>query len=206
MKILGNKSLSAVIAMILNFAWWIEWAFAAVFLIIMGISGQIRGAYVLPLPVTFSETTIGTVQSISKTFPGGHINTTNGILSLTIQSNLTNVVLLLVGCGFIFASISIITYQLKMIFSNFKKNLPFNILNIYRIRNIAIVLIAYSVVQWLYVVLVNMILNSKMKWDHHLELSYSFSVNYALMGVVLIIVVGVFQIGLSLEEEKQLTI
>ncbi|SEA76501.1 DUF2975 domain-containing protein [Pedobacter hartonius] len=205
MKILGNKSLSAVISIILNFVWWIEWAFAAVFIIMMWISIHIRGECVLPLPVTFSEITIGTVQSINKTFPGGHINTTNGILSLQVQANIINVVLLAIGYGFIFALISIITYQLKMIFSNFKKHLPFNTLNIYRIRNIAIVLIAYSVVQWLYVVLVNTILNSQIKW-RHMELSYSFNVNYALMGVILIIVAGIFQIGLSLEEEKQLTI
>ncbi|WP_214225644.1 DUF2975 domain-containing protein [Pedobacter sp. B4-66] len=205
MKTLGNKSLSTVIAITLNVVWWIEWAVAAGFLILLAVAGHIRGGYVLQLPVTFSETTISTVRSISSNFPGGHINATDGILSLQIQANSPNIILLLFGYGLIFASINIITYQLKIIFSNFKKNLPFNELNINRIRNIAIVLIAYSVVQWLYVVLVNVILSSNLKWGH-MDLTYNFSVSYALMGLMLIIVAEIFKIGLSLEEEKQLTI
>jgi len=205
MKTLGNKSLSAVIAITLNVLWWIELAVAAGFLILLGIAGQIRSGYVLQLPVSFSETTISTVRSINSNFPGGHINTTDGILSLQIQANGPNVILLLFGYGLIFAAVNIITYQLRAIFSNFRKNLPFNALNISRIKNIAIVLIAYSVVQWLYVVLLNRILSSNLKWEH-LDFTYNFSVSYALMGLMLIIVAEIFKIGLSLEEEKQLTI
>lgn len=205
MKIFGTKSLSAGIAAILNVIWWIEWVAAAAFLIVLGIAGHVRGAFVLPLPVTFSEITIATPPSMHKGFPGGVINSTSGILSITIQATLLNMTLFFIVCGFIFSTISFITYQLKMIFSNFKSNLSFNALNIHRIQNIAMVFIGYAVVQWLYVILVNRILLSQLKW-HYLELAYPFNVSYALIGIILIIVAGIFKMGLSLEEEKQLTI
>jgi hypothetical protein len=50
-----------------------------------------------------------------------------------------------------------------------------------------------------------MVLNSNLKWEH-IDLTYNFSVSYALMGLMLIVVAEIFKIGLSLEEEKQFTI
>ncbi|MEX8547827.1 MAG: DUF2975 domain-containing protein [Mucilaginibacter sp.] len=205
MKILGNKSLSGVLSVVINVLWWLEWvgAIACIFLGI--IAAQIRKGFTLQVPINYSPVTIRQLYPIKKDFPMGILNTTDGTLSIHVPANWQNITMLLIGYGLIFSTIVIITYQLKRIFENFKQNVPFNEFNMLRIRNIAVVLISYSFVQGLFVVVVNQILKSNLRFTH-LELAYDFNVSYLLVGIALFVVEGVFRKGISLEEEKQLTI
>ncbi|GAA4324876.1 hypothetical protein GCM10023149_26810 [Mucilaginibacter gynuensis] len=205
MKILGKNSLSAIIAVIINFVWWLEWVAAGIFLILFSISGHIRGGYVLKIPITFSEITTKQLHPFNTHFPVGILNATNAVLGLSVKANWQNIAMLLIGFGIIFATVVIITYQLKKIFLNFKQNLPFNHLNIIRIKNIAYALLGYSFLQWLFVVASYQILNITYNTGH-VDFQYDFTISYAIMGIVLIIVAEIFRLGLELEEEKQLTI
>lgn len=205
MKVLGNKSLSSALAVVINVLWWLEWIGGIVCIVLGSIAAQVRKGFALQVPINYSNLTIGRVNSINKDFPMGILNTTNGVISLHINASWQNIVMLLIGYGLIFSVIVIMTYQLKRIFQNFKQNLPFNELNMLRIRNIAIVLISYSFVQWLFVIAVNQILNSNLQFKH-LDLTYNFDVGYLLVGIALFVVEGIFRIGISMEEEKQLTI
>jgi len=205
MKQLGNKSLSTVLAIIANILWWSEWIFAAG-CIVMGIgAATIRKGFALQIPISYSDMTVLQVRSFRKDGPIGILNTTNGILSVHIDANWQNIVMLLLGYGLLFATIVTITYQLKNILKSFQKDQPFDRLNIKRVRNIALILIGYSLSQWLFVVIVNMILTASFNF-WHLDLTYNFNISCLIMGVVLLAVEGAFKAGLSLEEDKQLTI
>ncbi|HEY2580456.1 MAG TPA: DUF2975 domain-containing protein [Mucilaginibacter sp.] len=145
------------------------------------------------------------VPPVNKDFPGGILNSTNGNLFIQMHATWQNVTMLLIAFVSISAMILIITYQLKVIFSNFKQNLPFNELNISRMRNIAIVLIAYSVLQWVTVVIMNQMLLSNLNWGS-VKLTYGFNISCLFTGLILLIVAEIFKLGVLLEEEKSLTI
>jgi len=206
MKTLGKKSLSAIIATIINIIWWLEWAGCIAVIALTIIAGHIRKVFAFDIPITFTQKTIAApVVSISKDFPDAILNTTSGDLFFPLPGSWQNMLIIISAVVLVFAGIATITYQLKVIFSNFSNNLPFNELNISRIRNIAFVLMAYSILQWVVNIGVNQILIRNINWKH-MQLTYSFNISFMIMGILLIIVAEVFKLGTSLEEEKNLTI
>ncbi|HEY4322883.1 MAG TPA: DUF2975 domain-containing protein [Mucilaginibacter sp.] len=205
MKTLGNKSLSTIIAAIINVVWWVEWVVCGAIITIGIITAIVKQGFTLNIPVTFSTIKLLDVSPVNKDFPGGILNSTNGNLFIQIHATWQNIAMLLVAFVSISAMIMIITYQLKVIFSNFKQNLPFNELNFSRIRNIAMVLIVYSVLQWVTVIIVNQMLISNLNWGQ-VRLTYGFNVGCLFTGLILLIVAEIFKLGVLLEEEKSLTI
>ncbi|MES2376262.1 MAG: DUF2975 domain-containing protein [Bacteroidota bacterium] len=205
MKQLGNKSLSAVLAVVVNLLWWAEWAFGAWCIYMGAMAAHIRKAFALQVPISYSPMTMSVVPPIKKNGEVGILNTTNGVLSVHIDANWQNIGMLLIGYGLIFAVIVTITYQLKKILQSFSKDQPFHRSNMSRIKIIALVLISYSIVQWLFIIAVNHILIATFGFKH-LELTYDFNITCFLIGVALFIVEGIIKTGLSLEEERQLTI
>ncbi|RYE20105.1 MAG: DUF2975 domain-containing protein [Sphingobacteriaceae bacterium] len=205
MKILGKNSLSSVLATVINVVWWLEWTAAIVLIGLASITAHVRRKFALQIPINFSSTNLAQVHSVNQKLPGGLINTKEGTFSMHIDANWQNNLMLLIGYGVIFSTIIIITYQLKKIFENFKQGLPFNKLNMVRIRNIAFVLMGYSFVQWLFAYVVNALLNLNFQFGH-LDLTYNFNISYLLTGVALLVVEEIFKTGLLLEEQQQLTI
>jgi hypothetical protein len=205
MKTLGNKSLSAFLARAINIVWWLEWAGFAVMMIV-GIALAIgKRAFTVNIPVTYSAITLRQIPNVNRDLPSGVLNSTNGNLYLNMDASWQNIVLLLAGMTMLFAAAILITFQLKVIFSNFRQNLPFQGPNISRIRNIAFILIAYSVVQWLFVIVVNQILLSNFRWEP-VQLTYSFNLSALVTGLILIVVAEIFKLGASFENENKLTI
>ncbi|MEO8886532.1 MAG: DUF2975 domain-containing protein [Mucilaginibacter sp.] len=206
MKTLGKKSLSAVITGIINVVWWLEWVACFVFIVMLLLVAYFRRGYSLGIPITFSDRTImAPVISLDKSLPNGIVNTTSGVFSLHVMATWQNVSLMILATLLIFAVVSIITYQLKAIFSNLSKNQPFNELTIVRIRNIAFILMAYSVLQWLGNIYITQMFIRNFNW-RYTELTYSFNFSCLFMGIILIVVAEIFKIGASLEEEQKLTI
>jgi len=205
MKTLGNKSLSAILAKAINIIWWLEWVAYIVVVTVIIMTAIIRKAYAVSIPVTFTEITIRQVHPLNKDFPLGILNTTSGNLSLHLNAAWQNVLMLEIGFSLLFAVVILVTYQLKVIFSSFRQDIPFSEVNISRIRNIAFVLMAYSVVQWLFVIVVNQILITNLRWEH-MQLTYSFNISCLFTGVILIVVAEIFRQGTLLDNEQKLTI
>ncbi|WP_295791972.1 DUF2975 domain-containing protein [Mucilaginibacter sp.] len=205
MKALGNKSLSSVFAKAINVFWWLEWIALIVVVAMVIIAAIVKKAYAVTVPVTFSEVTLRRVQPLNNDFPLGILNTTSGNLYLQLNASWQSVAMLLMGFALLFAVVIMVTYQLKTIFSNFKQDIPFNEANISRIRNIAFVLMAYSGVQWLFIVVENQVLTSNLKWEH-IHLTYSFNFSWLITGVILLVVAEIFKQGTLLDNEQKLTI
>jgi hypothetical protein len=205
MKTLGTKSLSSILARIIGIFWWLEWIGLVTVVTVVIAAAVTRKAFAIAVPVTFSNITIRQVQPLNKDFPAATLNTTSGNLYLHADASLFSVVMLLIAFGLLFTLVLTVTYQLKIIFSNFKQNVPFNEVNIYRIRNIAFVLICYSVAQWLYVAIMNRVLISNLQWEH-MQLTYSFNFSWLLTGIALVVVAEIFKQGTLLENEQKLTI
>jgi hypothetical protein len=205
MKHLGNKSLSAILAVIVNLVWWLEWVLGIVLIGMGAIAAHVRKGFALQVPVSYSPISIRQVYSVQNKGDFSVLNSNNGILSIHIEANWQNITMLLVGYGAMFAVIVIITYQFKKIMESFKQDQPFHQLNMLRVRYIALVLMGYSLAQWLFVIAVNYLLSSNFQF-RHMDLTYDFNFSCLLMGVVLLAVEGIFKTGLLLEEDKQLTI
>jgi hypothetical protein len=205
MKTLGNKSLSAILAKCINVIWWIAWIGFVVLITAIIMTAVIKKAFVLNIPVTYAAVTIAQIQPAGGGFPPGVLNSTNGSLYVQIAATWPYVIMLLAALTIIFAAVLMVTYQLKIIFSNFRNNLPFNEPNISRIRHIAVVLIGYALAQWLFNIAVNQILVSNFRWEH-ITLTYSFNISCLLTGIVLIVIAEIFKQGTALDNENKLTI
>ncbi|HMG08159.1 MAG TPA: DUF2975 domain-containing protein [Mucilaginibacter sp.] len=205
MKHLGKKSLSAILAVGVNLLWWLEWIAGCVGIIMVFMTAHIRKGFALQVPITYSPTSIRQIYSAERNGDFSILNTSNGILSIHIGANWQIIMMLLIGYGALLVVVLMITYQVKRIFESFKQDQPFHRSNMYRVRNISLVLIGYSIVQWLFVIAVNHILSSNFIF-RHFDLTYDFNISCFLMGIVLLAMEGIFKTGLALEEDKQLTI
>lgn len=206
MKTFGRRSLSTFIANTLNVLFWGEWAWLFYNIYGIFVAAHYRGGYAPHLPITFNEATIaGTIKTSVKDIEISHLNCTSADLYFHVDATWISISVLLGFYIIVFTGIAIVTYQTKIIFSNFSKNLPFNEVNIPRIKNIAYVFIAYSVIQWASTIIIRQVLLHLISWKRF-ELTYNFDFNYLVLGIVLIIVAEIFKMGTALEEEKNLTI
>ena len=205
MKTLGKNSLSSTLSTIINVIWWIEWIFFIALIGVITVTTIIKKEFAVNIPVTFSDITLRQVHGVNSNSPTGVLNTNSGNLYLHVDATWQNVSMLLIECVLIFSIVALITYQLKNIFSSFKKNIPFNNTNIARIRTIAFVLMIYSGVQWLFVIMVNQILISNLKWEH-ITLTYSFNISCFVTGIVLIVIAEIFKLGYLLDDEIKQTV
>ncbi|MDB5023280.1 MAG: hypothetical protein JWP78_1035 [Mucilaginibacter sp.] len=194
-----------MLAAAVNLLWWLEWIAGGLCMVRGGMAAYIRKGFALQVPISYSATTIGQIRPLEKNGSVGILNATDGTLSVHIGANWHNIGMLLIGYGLLFAVIVTITYQFKKILQSFKRDQPFQRSNVSRIKKIALILIGYSLVQWLFIIAVNQILISNFQFKH-LDLTYDFNSTCLLVGVVLLVVEGIFKTGLSLEEDKQLTI
>lgn len=206
MKALGNKSLSTILAIIINIAWWIEWIAATVLIAAIIIAAFSKEHVSLTVPVSFSTVHFKTVSSINDTMSNGQLQVMNGNFVFPFNLSLQNTLLLLAAVIVAFSVLLLITYQLKHIFLNFRKNQPFNELNIPRIRNVGLLLICFSILQWLLNICLNSFLISHFKWGDDIKLTYQFNVSFLISGIVLIIVAEIFRAGFVMEEDNNLTI
>jgi Protein of unknown function (DUF2975) len=206
MKSLGNKSLSKIFAVIINILWWIEWIGSGVLIIVMLITYFSGRSMTLTVPVTFSSIPLSKIHSIKSGLPDGVLNVMNGNFSIPVENNLQNTLMLLTAGIAICAVLIVVTYQLKLIFSSLSRDQPFDELNVLRIRNIGIVLIIFSFLQFLSNITLNWFLVGHFSWEDGIKLTYLFKISYLVTGVVLIIVAEIFKQGASLKEETNLTI
>jgi hypothetical protein len=206
MKALGHKSLAAVLAIIINVIWWLEWAAAALVTIVVLITSFSKREVSLDLPVTFSRTSFKNIINTSAAASSGLLQVSNGDFRCPIPIDWQNTLLLLAGFALLFSIIILLTRQLKVIFFNLRHGQPFNESNTASIRNIGILLVALSVLQWIFIIVLNSFLSSHFKWNTGIQLTYQFNLSYLLTGILLIIAAQIFRLGVTLEEEKQLTI
>ncbi|HUH18554.1 DUF2975 domain-containing protein [Albibacterium sp.] len=205
MKTFGNRSLSSGMYGIINTIWWFEWLVGLGLITYLLTMAFMRKPLDIVLGITFSE---GILEKVDTLIPNGNpatLKVTSGNFSFS-PANLQEIMLVLTALLLSLTVVFLITYQLKKIFLNFKKNEPLNKLNFPRIKYIGVILIIANIAQWLYSLVLNQYLIQNFKWGNETQLTHSFNVNYFLIGIVLLIVSKIFEMGASLEEENSLTI
>jgi len=205
MKSLQSKSLSKMLSTILNIIWWIEWIGSSILITVILVTWFLGKNILLNFPLTFSSVTFKTVPSVTKGIPAGVINVMNGNFYLSVDNNWQNILMILAASIVICGVFIVITHQLKLIFKSLSNNQPFSEPNVVRIRNIGIVLIVFSFLQFLSNIILNRLLISHFNWEE-IKLTYSFKISYLVTGVILIIVAEIYNEGVSLKEETNLTI
>jgi len=206
MKTIGYKSLSKILFFIVNVVWWLEWI---TFIIITGvfiITSSTQKYITLKIPISFSPVNFKSVGALSNDVLNGSLQVINGIFSYQIYNSFLNTLTCLIGIVAVFSVILLITYQIKLIFSSFIINDPFNELNIKRMNHIGIILIGFSFLELIFNIFINRYLNSRFNWKDAVSLTAGYNVNYLLTGVILIIIAGIIKLGASLENENKLTI
>ena len=206
MNILGKRSLSGILTVIINIIWWIEWVAYA------SVTGAIIIAFItnrhvnLKVPVTFSSIVIKQIHRTGQNNSPGQLEVLSGEYLFGIRMNLLTTLILLAGFTITFLLIILVTRHLKIIFSNLKKNFPFNEVNAWRIRNIGIIFIIASLLQWIFNIALTRFLLSDFNWGNEIDLTYRFNVSFMITGIILIIIAEIVKQGTSLNEENNLTI
>ena len=206
MKSLQNKSLSKILSIILNVIWWIEWIGSGVLITVILVTAFLKQSISLNFPLAFSSVTFKTVSSVNKNLTPGVIKVTNGNFYMPVDNNWQNILMLLAASIAVGSVFIIITYQLKLLFSSLSNNQPFDTLNVLRIRNTGIGLIVLSLLLFFLNIIINQFLQSHFTWDKEISLTYTFNISYLAAGIILIIVAGIFNEGVTLQEETNLTI
>lgn len=205
MKTFGKRSLSSGMYGIINAIWWFEWLAGLGLTTYFLTMAFIRKPLDVVLGITFSEGILKKVNPLIPTGNPGTLKVSSGNF-LFSPANLPEVMLVLTELLLSVAVVLLITYQLKKIFFNFKKNEPLNKLNFPRIKHIGIILIIANIARWLHSLALNQYLIKNFNWGTETQLTQSFNINYFLIGIILIIVSKIFEMGASLEEENNLTI
>jgi len=205
MKIFQKTPAALILSRTLNLIWYFEWLTGFTFIVMLAISGYTRGAYALQLPVTFEKHTAAILQPINGNFQIGVLNSNSAILSYHVDANLPNIIMILFGYGSVFAVVVLITDQMRKMSKGFSLNSPFQKMSITRINIIAVILIGYSLLQWLFVLVVNQFVYRSFKIKTF-ELTYDLNFNCLIIGVILLLVVEIFKVGIELEEERKLVI
>ena len=204
MKTIGKKSLSSVIATIVNIVWWIEWiAGSMVLAVLIGMLFMEKNIS-LKVPVSFSPFTMPKSGDAAAN-TGGSLTVMDGNFTFPITVNFQNAALLFLLLAATLTIFLTITYQLKVIFSNLKQNNPFDEHNIQRIKNIGLILMLSAFFHFFFNIFIVHYLNTHFKVDS-VALTSKFNFSYLAIGMILIIVAEVFRRGASLEQENNLTI
>jgi len=206
MKAIGSKSLTNILFFIINVVWWLEWITYIIVTGVFIITSFTQKFITIKIPISFSPVNFKTVGSLNKEVLDGSLQVINGNFSFLIHNSFLNTLVCLLGIIIIFAVILLVTYQLKMIFSSFTKNDPFNESNIQRMNLIGILLIGFSFLDLFFNILINLYLNSRFNWKEAVSLTAGYNINYLLTGVIIIIIAGIIKLGASLENENKLTI
>jgi Protein of unknown function (DUF2975) len=206
MKPLGNKSLTKILSIILNVFWWLEWIGSGVLITVILATAFLKQNISLNFPLAFSSVTIKTVASVSKNAPPGILSVMNGNFYMPVDNNWRNILLLLAACIAVCSVFIIITYQLKLLFSSLSNNQPFDALNVLRIRNTGIWLIVLALLLFFSNIIINQFLQSHFTWGEGISLTYKFNISYLVAGIILIIIAEIFNEGVTLKEETNLTI
>jgi len=205
MKAIGNKSLAGLLANAISVVWWLEWI-SFVSVIGFAISTVIvKRSFAVSIPVTFSPVTVQRIIPASKNLSAGVLSSANGTLYVNMVPSWQHVALLLAGLTILFALVILVTFQLKAIFSSFKRNLPFHERNMARIKNIAFILVGYSIIQWLFEIVLNRTLVANFRWET-VHLTYNFNMSALVIGLILIVLAEIFRLGATLENDNKLTI
>jgi hypothetical protein len=125
---------------------------------------------------------------------------------MPVDNNWQNILMLLAASIAVCSVFIIITYQLKLLFFSLSNNQPFNVLNVLRIRNTGIALIVLSLLLFFSNIIINQFLQSHFTWDKEISLTYTFNISYLVAGIIFIIVAKIFNEGVTLQEETNLTI
>jgi hypothetical protein len=206
MNLIKKKSTSFILNKCLNVIWYIEWIACLMAVITFALAGFIRQGYSMQLPITFKSKYTQDILDARHTNLGKAIlNADAANLSIHVDANWQNILMIVFGYGSIFAVIVIITYQLRKMSRDFQIEAPFQQLSLIRIKYISFVLISYTAVQWLFVIGVNQFIYFNYQVRSY-ELTYDFNFSCLITGIILLLVTEIFKAGIELEEEKKLVI
>ena len=206
MKAIGSKSLTKILFFIVNVLWWLEWIAFSIVAIVFVITSFTQKYISINLPISFSPVNFKSVEALNKDLLNGSLQVISGNFSFLLYNSFFNTFICLIGLVAVFSFILLITYQIKLIFSSFIMNDPFNELNIKRMNLIGVLLIGFSFLEFIFNIVINLYLKYQYNWNEGVSLTVGYNITYLLTGVILIIIAGVINLGASLENENKLTI
>lgn len=206
MTYLGKRSLAAILKIVLNLCWYAQLIFFTVVIIGVLVGVSLQGHLSYRWPVTLSESSYDEIKTTNTTASDVKVVPTKGELLFTRMNNWENIAITHTGLALIFGTFLLVTFQLKKIFSNFTRKEPFTLSNSKRIRLIGIILIASSLINFLFGIFYTNYINTNFQWNERVSFTQSLDVSTILMGLLIMILAEIFRLGTELQEEKNLTI
>ena len=206
MTYLGKSSLAAILKIALDFIWYAQLILFTVVIIGVLIGVSFQGHLSYRWPVTFSESPYKEIKTTDTTASDVKVIGTKGELLFTRMNNRENIAITHIGLALIFGTFLLVTFQLKMILSNFTRKEPFTLSNSKRIRLIGVILIASSLINFLFGIFYTNYINTNFQWNESITFTQSLDISTILMGLLIMILAEIFRVGTELQEEKNLTI
>jgi hypothetical protein len=194
------------ISSFINAIWYLEIIGCIIFIGLFLTSACVRSQIVVLLPVDFSELNIMPIKSISSSFESARLDSYSGILFFHVKSSLGNVLAMTLIYMLIAFVILAITYQVRIIFANFRNNQHFTKININRLKVISLTITLIPFVQFLFALIANFVVKNNFKLGPYLELSPSFNYGFLITGIFLFSTIAILKLGRDLEEENKLTV
>jgi hypothetical protein len=206
MNLLKNRPTSFFLNKCLDVIWYMEWITCLVGVTLLALAGFIRRGYALQLPITFRSKYTQDILDTKQTDLGRAIlNADAANLSIHLDANWQNILMIVFGYGSVFAVVIFITFQLRKMAKDFQIAAPFQQHSLVRIKYIAFALISYTIIQWLFVIGVNQFIYFNYQVGSY-ELTYNFNFSCLITGITLLVVTQIFKAGIELEEERKLVI
>ncbi len=214
MKNSKTNSVIPIIKSILNLAWYGGFILVGILLIIsifysigdFNIDGKTK-ITIKDLPSSFSGNggNNNLLKSLDPAFTDAMIN--QDINSLTF--NTSDIYFKLFLTFSLLISITIvylILYHLRKIFSGLPINSPFTYQNYKSIRSIAFLIINFVLVEWILKLSMSFILETKYDLKTKLNIELTSAITYILLGLIIFAIAEIFNQGIKLKEEQDLTI
>ncbi len=194
---------------LLNIAWIVQIVFFGIVFFGMLVKFSSSPDYTIdgwPISVPVGST-IGQVTPTSPIIREVKVSVKEASLTFRTQRDWRTIAIAIVGVSFGFGISLVVTYQLRKIFATLTDTHLFVVGNVYRLRTIAFILMAFSPISWLLSLFTNEYVRTHFSAKGNaLNFHYELDFNAILTGLVLLVIAEVFKEGVQLKEEQDLTI
>ena len=208
MKAIGKRSVASVLKLMINAAWYLQFAvFCGVLGLLVYVFTQ-KEFVGSDVPVQIQDyPKITGIASTSPDVQDTYLTPNAGMLHVEQRVDWQLIVVTLAGFGGFAALCLTITYQLRRIFATLTMPQPFDRRNANRLRRIAFLVMLFAPLEAGNFLFKQMVVNqsfSREKVKFVLQPEINFQV--IILGAVLLVIAEVFRIGTQLREENELTV
>jgi hypothetical protein len=206
---LSKNSMVRTVSVILNIVWIVQWigvVFIILFSIYLAVSSG-EGSLNLHIPINFETVDKGTIQFLENKANNFEIEFARGRAVISGPIPIQILIYYFIISEIMFGIAIYITYLLQMFFKSLKNEDPFVRENGKRLRSIGLAIIIGSILWNFFTIFYSSLIRTSVSMDGiEIGTHLNFKFEIILLGLIILVISEVFQLGAELKEEQELTI